>query len=361
MPLLPTQIAVRLPVNNEMKLMSGQRNIKRLYIRTKIRMKNFLLSDKSREFFVFLVFFFIAAAFWLLQTLNNDYETEFTVPVRLKNVPDNVVITSEPVSELRIRVRDKGTVLFNYMLGKSFYPVSLDFADYKSADTHVRIPSSSIQKKVTTQLNASTSLLSMKPDTLEYYYSTGESKKVPVRLCGQVEAGLQYYLPDTVFTPDSVLVYAPVAALDTIKAAYTQPLHLHNITDTLRRKVSLASHKGIKYSPSSVELILPVDMYTEKTVEVPLRGINFPADKELRAFPSKVQISFQVGVGRFRQVTAEDFHLIVSYEELVRLGTNKYTVRLKKLPKGISHVRFIPEQVDFLIEQVNTNDGTSGY
>ena len=243
-----------------MKFMSGQRNIKRIYIKTKVRTKNFLLSDKSREFFVFLVFFFIAAGFWLLQTLNNDYETEFTIPVRLKNVPDNVVITSEPVSELRIRVRDKGTVLFNYMLGKSFYPVSLDFTDYKSADTHVRISSSSIQKKITTQLNASTALLSMKPDTLEYYYSTGESKKVPVRLCGQVEAGLQYYLPDTIFTPDSVLVYAPAAVLDTIKEAYTQSLHLQNITDTLRRTISLASHKGIRYLPSSVNINIASDV-----------------------------------------------------------------------------------------------------
>lgn len=336
--------------------MFEQRNIKRLYIRIRKQTKDFLLSDKSREFFVFLVFFFIAAGFWLLQTLNNDYETEFSVPVRLKNVPEDVVITSEPVSELRVRVRDKGTVLLNYMLGKSFYPVILDFSEYKSGNTHVKILTSQIQKKVTAQLNASTTLLSMKPDTLEYYYSTGESKWVPVRLQGRVEAGLQYYLPDTVFTPDSVRVYAPAGVLDTITAAYTQALQLENITDTLRRQVSLEVRRGVKYVPASVNLMLPVDMYTEKTVEVPLKGINFPAGKELRAFPSKVQISFQIGVGRFRQVTADDFHLVVSYEELVGLGDNKYTVKLKKLPEGISHVRFNPEQVDFLIEQVGTSD-----
>ena len=208
--------------------MFEQRNIKRLYIRIRKQTKDFLLSDKSREFFVFLVFFFIAAGFWLLQTLNNDYETDFSVPVRLKNVPEDVVITSEPVSELRVRVRDKGTVLLNYMLGKSFYPVTLDFSEYKSANTHVKILTSQIQKKVTAQLNASTTLLSMKPDTLEYYYSTGESKWVPVRLQGRVEAGLQYYLPDTVFTPDSVRVYAPAGVLDTITAAYTQALQLEN-------------------------------------------------------------------------------------------------------------------------------------
>lgn len=337
--------------------MFEQRNIKRLFLKTKKQTKDFLLSAKSREFFVFLCFFFIAAGFWLLQTLNNDYETEFSIPVRLRNVPENVVITSEPVSEVRVRVRDKGTVLLNYMLGKNFYPVILDFKNYINMGNHVQVQTSQVQKWITGQLNASTALLSMKPDTLEYYYSAGVSKMIPVKLCGNVSAGEQYYLPDTLFTPDSVRVYAPSDALDTMKVAYTLPLNLDNITDTLEREVTLSAPKGAKYIPASVKLTLPVDMYTEKTVEVPLRGVNFPADKVLRAFPSKIKISFQVGMGRFRQITADDFHLVVSYEELVRLGSEKYTVKLRTLPEGVSHVRFNPEQVDFLIEQIPADYG----
>lgn len=337
--------------------MFEQRNIKRLFLKTRKQTKDFLLSAKSREFFVFLCFFFIAAGFWLLQTLNNDYETEFSIPVRLRNVPENVVITSDPVSEVRVRVRDKGTVLLNYMLGKNFYPVILDFKNYINMGNHVQVQTSQVQKWITGQLNASTALLSMKPDTLEYYYSTGVSKMIPVKLCGNVSAGEQYYLPDTLFTPDSVRVYAPSDALDTMKVAYTLPLNLDNITDTLEREVTLSAPKGAKYIPASVKLTLPVDMYTEKTVEVPLRGVNFPADKVLRAFPSKIKISFQVGMGRFRQITADDFHLVVSYEELVRLGSEKYTVKLRTLPEGVSHVRFNPEQVDFLIEQIPADYG----
>lgn len=320
-------------------------------------MKDFLLSEKSREFFIFLFFFFIASGFWLLQTLNNDYETEFSIPVKLKNVPNNVVITSEPASELHIKVKDKGTVLLNYMLGKSFYPITLDFNDYKGANNHVSVYAPQFEKKILSQLNASTRLLLMKPDTLEYYYSTGDSKLVPVRLQGTVSAGREYYLSDTIFTPDSVLVYASEKALDTITVAYTQKLKIEDISDTLKRQVSLASRKGVKFVPASIEMMLPVDIYTEKTVEVPLRGVNFPADKVLRAFPSKVQVTFQVGLSRFRQISADDFHIYVSYEELLHVGSDKYTVKLKNIPKGVSHVRFNPEQVDFLIEQVSPNYG----
>lgn len=86
---------------------------------------------------------------------------------------------------------------------------------------------------------------------------------------------------------------------------------------------------------------------------MPLHGVNFPADKVLRAFPSKVQVTFQVGLSRFRQITADDFHINVSYEELLRLGSDKYTVKLKNVPEGVNQVRFNPEQVDFLIEQIS--------
>lgn len=335
--------------------MFERRNIKYIYLKLSRKIKDFLLSDKSREFLIFLFFFFIAGGFWLLQTLNNDYEAEFSIPVRLKGVPNHVVLTSEPPSELRIKVKDKGTVLLNYMLGKSFFPVNIDFSESKVPDNHVKIYASELEKKIAGQLNVSTRLLSVKPDTLEYIYSTGKSKLVPVKLESKVVAGRQYYISDTIYSPDSVLVYAPVAILDTITAAYTQKVNFENVMDTLKQRIALAGVKGAKFVPGAIDLTLPVDIYTEKTVEVLLRGINFPADKVLRAFPSKVQVTFQVGLSRFREVNASDFVVNVSYEELLKLGTDKYTVKLKSLPRGVSHVRIHPEQVDFLIEQLSSD------
>ena len=86
--------------------MLDRRKIRYAYLKQSKRIKNFLLSDKSREFLIFLFFFLIAGGFWLLQTLNNDYETEFSIPVRIKDIPNNVVLTSEPPSELRVRVKE---------------------------------------------------------------------------------------------------------------------------------------------------------------------------------------------------------------------------------------------------------------
>jgi hypothetical protein len=313
------------------------------------------LSRQSREFFVFLLFFFIAGAFWLLQTLNNDFEAELTMPVRLRGVPTYIVMTSEPPPELKVRVKDKGVTLLNYTIARNFYPVNLDFNDYKDANNHIKIYAAEFEKKIRSQLNASTHLLSVHPDTLDYIYSTGKSRYVPVRLQGKVTSGRQYYIPDTLYNPDSVLVYAPAALLDTISYAYTEKFILEYISDTTTYKAAIRPVRGAKFVPNTVELTFPVDVYTEKTVEVPLIGTNFPADKILRTFPSKVKVTFRVGMSKFKDIEAESFAIRIPYEDLLRLRSDKYKVALKTAPMGVSHIRISPKEIDFLIEQVNVN------
>ena len=57
-----------------------------------VRIKNLLFGKKSHDFFVFLFFFVVSAGFWLLQTLNETFETEISIPLELKNVPETVHI-----------------------------------------------------------------------------------------------------------------------------------------------------------------------------------------------------------------------------------------------------------------------------
>lgn len=334
--------------------MLDYKNIRSRYLKLSKQIKDFLLTKQCREFFIFLIFFGIAGAYWLLQTLNNDFETNVTFAVRLKNMPDNAVVTTGPPTEVHVLIKDKGTVLLNYFLGKRFYPITIDYDDYRDAeDCLLRICGDDLRREIQSQLNASTLLLTVTPDTLDVYYSKGKAKRVPVRLQGTVSAASQYYLSDTIFSPDSVWVYAPSEVLDTLKFVCTLPLSDTHIADTLVRRLPLMSRRAMKCVPDEVEVTLPVDIFTEKTVEVPLEGIGFPPGKVLRTFPSKVKVSFQTGLRHFRQVDAGDFHLYVTYEELLRLGNEKYTVKIGDLPGGVSNVRVEPAQVDFLIEQLN--------
>ena len=336
--------------------MFGRKNIKIYYLNGLRKIRSFLLSTKSRELLVFCFFVFVAFCFWLLQTMNDVYQADFKIPVRLKNVPKEVVMTSELPKEIRVHVEDRGTVLLNYMLGRTFFPVSFDFQDYKDNGFHVSIPVSEVTKKVSAQLASTTKLLSVRPNVLEFIYTQGKAKKVPVAAKGRMMAGHQYYISDILLSPDSVMVYAPDSVLDFITTAYTQPVDIENITDTVSRHVHLQTVKGAKFTPSSADVKIYVDMYSEKTVEVPVTGVNFPAGKILRTFPSRVQVTFQVGLKHFKQITAEDFFIGVSYEDVVNVRDNKIHLSLRRVPEFASHVRIVPEEVDYLIEQQQTGD-----
>ncbi len=331
--------------------MLKRNNARHLYLKFSRKIKNFLLSPKSREFLIFLCFVLIASGFWLLQTLDNEYETELSIPIRLKDVPENVVITSELPATVDVVVKDRGTVLFNYLLKRSFTPIAIDFNEDPVKDNHVKVRSSDIERKVMNQLNVSSRLVSVFPDTIDYIYSKGKSKIVPIKLRGRLTPARQYYISDTIFSPDSVMVYAPVSILDTITAAYTNYVQYTNVSDTLVRAVDLAKVKGAKFTPSIVKCTLLTDVYTEKTVEVPIVGLDFPSDKILRTFPSKVQITFQIGMARFKDITASDFLVAVSYNELLKSKSDKCLVTLEEAPLGVKQIRIIPDQVDFLIEQ----------
>ena len=298
------------------------------------QIRYFLLNPKSKEFLVFLFFFFVSATFWVLQALNDTFDLEVTAPVQLRGVPKNVMVT----------IRNRGTSLIHYFRHRELPPVGLDFNRYDngSVSARVQIPSSDVQRAVQNQLGDS-KVQSIRPDTLEFYYNRGLYHRLPVRTTGTISASPQNYLVGISYEPDSVDVYAPSS------------VELTDLTRSVSQDIMLNAKPGVKYVPSSVRFTAEVDYYTEKTVEVPIIGLNFPADKQLRTFPSKAKITFRIGAASFKRITQDSFVLAITYEELLD-GLEKYRLHLKSIPEGVSNIRIIPAEVDYLIEQVEGVD-----
>ncbi len=336
--------------------MSAKEKLSQFVQRTLHVTRNFLLTKRSKEFLVFLFFFLVASFFWLLQTLNENYETEISMPVKLTNVPADVLVTLPLPDNIQVVVKDRGAVLMNYILRHGFYPLNIDFNDFVETDGRTLVEMSAYQKTIASQLLSTSQIISVKPERLEIIYTHGEAKKMPVRINSPVSVNKQYYVSSITICPDSVIVYAPKEILDTMQAVYTAPLTLDNITDTVRISQNLFAMKGVKVEPEQVDLTFCTDMYIEKKLEIPIRAINFPADKVLKTFPSKVSVTFQVGLSRFRQITEDDFRITVSYSELAKSDSDKYRVKLEKVPLDIHHVRIEPAEVDYIIEQISFSE-----
>ncbi len=322
--------------------------------------RNFLLKIFSKEFLIFVFFLALSGSFWLMMTLNDSYETELSVELRLTDVPKNVVVTEELDSVVRFTVRDKGFQIATYEYGKALNPIFVSFRQYNDGKSRGVIPLNDIQKQLSARLHKSTKITSIKATNIEFSFNYGQHKTVPVKLLGTIKPGHNYNLAFVRFYPETVTVYAGRRTLDSIGSAYTERQHISNVTETKEFEVELQKVQRAKFVPNKVKVKLYPDVLTDETVSVPIEVINLPSDKVLRTFPSKVQVRFVVGAYRLRSMprNAETkellpvgFRVVADYNAVAGGKASKCPVYVASSPEGIRNIRTLSGSVDYVIEQ----------
>lgn len=305
----------------------------------------------SKQLLVFLFFLFLSGGFWLIITLNETYEREVCVVVRIKNVPRNVVLTSNEADTIRVTLRDKGWLIMGYLYNHT--PViNISFKAYDRGKGKGQLGSAELRRLVEQQLESSTVIVGIKPDRIDFAYNNGERKRVPVRWAGRVIPEQLYFISHVQYWPDSVDVYASSEKLDSIRMAYTEPLNYAGFRDTLMVDCRLAHMKDVKIVPEYVRVGFFTDVLTEESIDgVVVQAINMPAGKVLRTFPTKVKINFVTGVNQFRTLRPEDFTVIADYKEIMQHPSDKCNLYLRTVPHGISRATLETKQVDYLIEE----------
>ena len=313
--------------------------------------RDFLFTFVNKEFLIFLFFLCLSGVFWLMMTLNETYEMEFRIPVKVTNIPNNVVLTSEETDTVRVTLRDKGLVLLGYEYGEGIRPLNINFKTYAKSPSSFVLPVADIQRMLYQQLSASTKIAAVKGERTEFFYNYGECKKVPVEWSGRVVPEDLYFISQVEYHPDSVTVYATREKLDSIKVIKTEQLNYTGFRDTLHVKCRPKAMKGVKVTPNNLQVMFVTDVLTEESMDnVPIIGINMPQGKVLRTFPSKVTVSFVTGVRQFKKLSPKDFRVIVDYNEIEAHPTEKCNIYLRGVPHGVSRTALSVKQVDYLIE-----------
>jgi hypothetical protein len=319
--------------------------------------RDFLFSKANKEFLIFLFFLVLSGSFWLFITLNETYEKEFSIPVNISNIPKNVMLTSEDSDTVRITIRDKGITLAAYTYGHRLKNLKVNFGTFAHGNGKGVVPSAELQKLMYQQLANSSRITSIKPDKYEFFYNFGAYKRVPVRWTGRVVPEELYFISKVQYSPDSIDIYASEEKLDSIRTAYTEILNYSNFRDTLKVKARLAKVKGVKMVPDVIDIAFYTDVLTEENIDgVSVTGINLPKGKVLRTFPAKVRVSFVTGVSIFNKLKPEDFVVVADYRELSNHPTEKCKIYLTKSPAGISRAKLEINEVDYLIEEEDTEE-----
>lgn len=312
--------------------------------------KDFLFRILDKEFFVFLSFLAVSTAFWFLSTLNETYEMEVKLPIKMDEMPPNAIITDPLPDTIRVTLKDKGFTLLNYMWQGDPAPLHLSFRLYADMDGKGRITPSDVQKILKPRYSETTSILNVKASHWEFYYCYGSKKKVPVRIYGNVSAATDYYVTRCVLTPDSVDVLATRNTLDTITVVYTELVQVFNIKESTAKDVGLRSIRGAKIEPSKVRLGIVTDQLTEVVVNVPVNTVNVPEGFALKTFPARVDIRVAVGVRSANLVKPEQFQVVADYADLKDGAANKIPLKITSKPRGIVKATLKNPEIEYLLE-----------
>ena len=173
--------------------MSRLENIQNSFKSIQAKTKAFFHGDRWKEVLVFFFFALLAFGFWLLQSLQQEYEIELVFPVKYKNVPVDIAFNVPEVETITAKVKDKGSVLLNYTFGRSFAPIEVNMKNTKEKNGSVQVSKRQIENDIQKQLIATTALQSFDPQQIDMDFSQRVHKEIPVVFNGDIhlEAGFQ--------------------------------------------------------------------------------------------------------------------------------------------------------------------------
>lgn len=314
--------------------------------------RSFFKKISWKKILAFLFFVLLASIFWMMQVYRQKFESTLVIPVRYTNIPDSIVFENELPANIYVGIKDDGAALFKYFFTKRNDSLVIDVRDIIRGTQEKVIQGRNLEQLIRGKLFVTSELISYSPTRISYAYAVLRQKMLPVIYDGYVNLAPGLLLDgELTLKPDSVLVYGSKATLDTMYYAHTVGDTLKNITKAKKIQIAIRDIKGVKYVPGTVEMTIPVDEFIEKEVEVPVTCVNLPENLSIRFFPSSIKIPFLVGKKRYSSITADNFEVIVDYNDLKDSKESSIPVRITESPNYIQAKIPVPSEVEFVLEQ----------
>ncbi|MDO4496310.1 MAG: hypothetical protein Q4B58_00535 [Bacteroidales bacterium] len=308
-----------------------------------------------RDAVTFAVFVVIATGFWFATTAYQKTDATFSVKLEIEGQPANDVFTTHVPTELKVTLYDTNSSLLQYRYNRDIKTLTVDFSRYADVAGNFRISGAELQSLLLNNLKSTTQITAISPSLVDARYAvTGDGKRLPVKIKGVYTAAGNYRDFAPTIAPDSVLVHAPSYILDTLKSVVTEPLSYYGLKDTLHVKQAIALPVGVKASPDSVNITIPVVQYVEKHLtHVPIKAINLPPGKELILFPREAEISMLANFEQYNHINAGGFRLTVNYDSIKSDSQQYLPVELRSAydNRVIECVKIYPDKVEYSIDE----------
>lgn len=332
-------------------------NIQRIFKSAQKEVNVLLRRYKWKEVLTFLFFVVLSFGFWVLQSLQEEYEIQVNIPIRYRDMPPDITFVEAPPPAVTARVRDKGSILLNYTLGRTLSSIDLSMKELPAGSGTFYYARSDMEGAIMKHLISTTSLLSFSPQQIQAAYSKLEKKTLPVVFAGDIQTVPGFVVSeDVAITPEEVTVYASDVVLDTLKAIRTEYTVVKEARRPVERTLRLEKISGVTVEPAKVAVRIVVEEFTEKTLELPVAGMDIPAGYTMRMFPPTVKVTCTIPLSRYVDLTVDDFTAEVSAAYQTQSVSGLLPVSLAKKPGWVNKVTISPDSIEYILEPVASDD-----
>ena len=145
-------------------------------------------------------------------------------------------------------------------------------------------------------------------------FSQRVHKEIQVVFNGDIhmEAGFQLS-GDIQINPQKINAYATAAILDTLTSVKTAFTEVKKANKNITRTVQLIKVDGVNFDPENVSITIPIEEYTEKTLEIPVSCSHIPPHYTVRMFPAVVKVTCSVPLSRFKGLSEDMFSIHIPF------------------------------------------------
>lgn len=310
-----------------------------------------LTTTERRRLTVFFLCLVTAMLAWLFLALSNRYTFPVEAQVSFINLPENKAF--HPLQSDTVDATMEGTG-WQMLFARTTLMSRNITVDVKALEKRNYVVISPQLRRINQTQERSEQIVSVSPDTLYFDFSSRSVKKVPVELESKVTYEKQFFASgETEIRPKFVTISGPAESIAHISSWKTDSLVADKVNQSINSRLSLLPVKegNMSVYPKTVQVFTPVDEFTEKMIEVPVKLVNNNAYYNIKLYPDKVKVKFTVALNKYVDADRQLFEATADLDNWKNDGMHQLPVKLshKKLFGNIISIE--PSQVDFIIQK----------
>jgi hypothetical protein len=295
---------------------------------------------------IFLICYLFALAMWSLVNLGREFELSLSVPITILNIPEDMVLTDDPIKHTQITVGGEGWMLMGIYNGEPNLEI-----DASENSKKAKFNLLELMKK---EMNSypSLNLVSVEPSQIDLVLKPRVTKRVPIIPKVNLSFKQQFsFLDEPRIFPDSVTLSGSSDVLKTISFVETTEKNLSDVKESLDLTLDLISPaEKVRLDRLNIRYRARVSEFTEGEIRIFVKTENLPKDTEVRYSPAVISVRYDVPIEEY--ATSQDlvpYSAFVNYREIADDTTGFITPIIQNLAPKL-HLRlrsYQPKRVSY--------------